>query len=1186
MKRIQEKIKDLVEVKPYQSLQNYIANPTQTLSAYHFTDATSDMMAKWLDAVSDVQIQSGLAKALAGYRGVGKSHFLATLGAIVSQPELRSRIADPYVSSSAQRLKRRRHPVAFVQRGTAPTLLIELKNAIAHALTIDVATLSDSPQELLNYAAKSAADLPFVILIDTSQDRDSRVMRDDGLLLGQLAEYSKNLNIFLAVALDDDIAGADGVNAAISRNYTIDYLDQEHLYRIVDVHLFPKQRQRQAVLHEIYQDLREVLPSFRWSEQRFTSLYPLHPIILEIAPFVRLYVPEFAFLGFASDAGSKVVGRPANSLIALDEVFDKTELSLRKSDDLQDAFAAFDKINAEIIGQIPIMQRLQARMILKALMLLSLDGDGTTASEISAAMLIYDENDPKKGLQLVEELLQAFAAGCPENVNAKIEEGRETRYSLKVSTKDSLLDTLSELANEVDESAIQKVLRRIGRENFPDWTFANEPDSTGFDTSDCQISWRGGSRRGRIVWTWGKQPADLSLSLGNFAKIGEHWDWEIVIKEPDSDISDELIANEVVPTVIWSPAQLNAEEVETLRRYSVLLNDSTLTERFAEQVRAAGHTHLSSVKKIWNRIFLEDAKLIINNIETAFTEETKRAETLSQAFSQMLQPLFEERYPKHPVFPQNLGINDVSQIVSELFSGKQPTPEVQNLAELYAVPLGLVSLRNGNYVLESIDSITKQDWFTEINSVINDGENQTIPLKKVYRSLKKAPFGLVREAQHLILGALVANRQIEFVTSNNDRIGRRSLDLKIIWDDIIGIARAEISRQDAALTTWAKVLTNVETFKSLENDGDSIRHSLKSWLNDWQSANVLKRFDALPNNLLTSRIWRLSSHTHKTFGAVATAVETTLEEAISLEEGLRRVSDAFADEQEEFFNSSSHLVELEDFINSADKRTEVWNYVALCELSNNEEIESLRHQIFQVIEELENTTSHDLNQKLNSLWAEFQPKFIQHFAQKHESVMKSHHLQEKYDEIMRTNEWWEFESLSNLNIFHHIHREKVLQFQERFKELNCNFNVYEMLKTKPFCLCSFRVSDIKDWETLPRDFWESITEARKSYRKTLRMIGQIIAPMLESLAKQETDSAFIHSSLRLFEVFKQTAEIPLLNNDELRVLERILRILPPETLQGNLPNEFDASTREEIREKLTLWLNNLPSEPMLMINKR
>jgi hypothetical protein len=82
MKRIQEKVKDLVEVRKLFSLQDYVGNPAETLAAYHFTDATAELMSKWLDRVSSLQSGEGVACALAGYRGVGKSHFLATLGAI------------------------------------------------------------------------------------------------------------------------------------------------------------------------------------------------------------------------------------------------------------------------------------------------------------------------------------------------------------------------------------------------------------------------------------------------------------------------------------------------------------------------------------------------------------------------------------------------------------------------------------------------------------------------------------------------------------------------------------------------------------------------------------------------------------------------------------------------------------------------------------------------------------------------------------------------------------------------------------------------------------------------------------------------------------------------------------------------------------------------------------------------
>ena len=47
MKRIQEKVKDLVEVRKLFSLRDYVGNPSETLAAYHFTDATAELMIKF-----------------------------------------------------------------------------------------------------------------------------------------------------------------------------------------------------------------------------------------------------------------------------------------------------------------------------------------------------------------------------------------------------------------------------------------------------------------------------------------------------------------------------------------------------------------------------------------------------------------------------------------------------------------------------------------------------------------------------------------------------------------------------------------------------------------------------------------------------------------------------------------------------------------------------------------------------------------------------------------------------------------------------------------------------------------------------------------------------------------------------------------------------------------------------------
>jgi len=1177
MKRIQEKVKDLVEVRPYRGLHDFLSDSSETLAAYHFTDQTSEMMAKWLDKVAEVQPHSGAAKALAGYRGVGKSHFLATLGAIVSHAELRSRVTDPLVAASAQRLKRRRHPVAYVRRGTHATLLEELKDALALAIEVDSSNLGGSLEELLKIASDKAGDLPFVIIIDTAFDRANRVSRDDGILLGELAELAKNLNLFVAVALDDDIAGADGVNAAIARNYAIDYLDQEHLYRIVDTHIFPKHRQTQRLVHEIYNYFRGLLPSFRWSEQRFVSLYPLHPLILEIAPFVRLYAPDFALLGFASEAGAKILGRPANSLVGLDEVFDRAESALRKAPDLHEAFVTFDQLNTEVVSHVPVMQRLQAKLVLKALLLLSLDGDGTTASEISAAMLIYDENSPQNSIKAVEDLLETFVSIFPEAVNRREESGREVRYSLKVSSKDSLNVALSESSREISTDVVPKILRRFASERFPDWILQTEHETS--DTTDCRVVWRGGYRRGRLIWNL------TDAAVPNPENAAEFLDWEIVINQPSK--AQTILPTGGVATVVWQPAALEREEEETILRYAVLLNDASLRESFGEQVRAAGHTHSRAVEKIWNRIFLEDGKLLIDGYAHEFTEKARASHSLGEVLAEMLTPLFEARYPAHPIFADVLGMNEVSKLVSDLFSSaRQTLPEIQQLAASFASPLGLVALRGNNLVLDTEENLLQQPFVQEILPLLSDKGSETVSLREVSHRLKAAPFGLVAEAQHLILAALVAQRRIEFVTSEGDRINRRSLDLKIVWDDIVGIARpATVLHSAAELTNWARTLTAVDTFKTIDDpeDRDKVRRALENWLLDWQSANVLERFDRMPEEILSTKIWRLATRAEKTLGAVAETVKEVLSDTVSLEDCLQRIADAFSDSEKEFLECTKDLMRLEDFINGAGNREMVWHYLAVCETTQDETIEKLREKLLEFIREMASEPSEVLNRELERIWLLFHEAYVEHFAIKHDTVMKSHHLLEKYDEMMRSDEWWEFENLSSLSIFQKNHWQKAQKICRRFKELDCRSEVRQMLKEHPFCACPFRLSQMREWETLPKALADTVNQGRESYRKTLKILSQTLVPLLEYFGDQTKEVEYAEAALKLAEIFKEEKEIPLLSTAELIMLEKTIQAMPASPLlQIQFPPENGFLSREELRRQMTEWLDELPSEPVLV----
>ncbi|MDT5061545.1 MAG: hypothetical protein QOH63_2004 [Acidobacteriota bacterium] len=454
MKRAQEKIKDLVEAQALAELQNYADNPARALASYFFTDATSDLFARWLDALAELSHNQGTARALAGLRGVGKSHMLAAFGALAAFPELRSSIEDTHVSTSARRLLNYRYKVAHVERGTRPTLHEELSAALGG----DLETWKTEPSKMLSFAA-SMSDTPLVLIVDTAFEREARVERDDGALLSELASTAKLQNIFIALALDDDIAGADGANVSLSGEFQIDYLDPEHLYRITDVHLFQKNDQSRAALHEMYTTLRTLVPGFNWSEPRFSAIYPMHPLIAEVSSAVRQYVPTFAFLPFASAAGAHAVNRPALSLVVLDEVFDRTEKEMRRAEKLKDAINAYDHLAKHAVAQIPIMQRLQAKLLLKGLFILSLDGRGATARELGAAMLLYDEQQPAAAIERIANMLAIFFEAAPHGSLLRDVDKGDAHYRFSIDVPESLSNASAvaapapEVAEEIADPA-------------------------------------------------------------------------------------------------------------------------------------------------------------------------------------------------------------------------------------------------------------------------------------------------------------------------------------------------------------------------------------------------------------------------------------------------------------------------------------------------------------------------------------------------------------------------------------------------------------------------------------------------------------------------------------------------------------------------------------------------------------
>src|SRR4051812_49621565 len=72
MKRIQDKIKDLVEPQTFEQVGDYAEDPAQALAAYRFTDVTSDLLSRWLHVLANLPAGRGGAPPPPGGRGGGE----------------------------------------------------------------------------------------------------------------------------------------------------------------------------------------------------------------------------------------------------------------------------------------------------------------------------------------------------------------------------------------------------------------------------------------------------------------------------------------------------------------------------------------------------------------------------------------------------------------------------------------------------------------------------------------------------------------------------------------------------------------------------------------------------------------------------------------------------------------------------------------------------------------------------------------------------------------------------------------------------------------------------------------------------------------------------------------------------------------------------------------------------------
>ncbi|MEW6731275.1 MAG: DUF6079 family protein [Acidobacteriota bacterium] len=863
-----QQIKAYVEVQSLAQLTQFKnVSGEQVVRAYQLTNQLRENICNLLSALAG---QRG-PYLITGARGVGKSHLIALIRALLINQGLAAVLRDPAISTAAGKLAHEKFFVMelYLDSEDPPDLLSLLREELAtreHSALVfsDAEWEASMSGERIFKLIKSK--LPpgsvMVLLIDglcTAMRSSRRVRAQLIKWLNWAAERFREQNQALILTFDEDLLNETG-NELIA-HFKIERVNIINLRDIADRHIFKKNEGQRSELSMLYSDLLRLMPQFSWSREDFVALFPIHPAVLEVSPGLRTYSRSFTFFGFINASASRAMSRRAMNLSTLDELFDSFEFDLRKNDQLATVLAAYDHIIQQGIPKLGgFDEKLWAKLALKALFIFSLCGKAVTPNKLADSVMLYDDRDFAAAYQKVRKIVDCFAESAPEAIEV-LEEGRTRSYRFIIESPVSPNQLLDDAAYAIldEDPRLGELLVGMGGECFSNWPLKGSGTQLLTSRAEFSLAWRGTMRRGLLKFGGNVEllpiesisppitaeieaialGIDLATAEGLITEEDDslpmidvlvdtetelnplpsdlssnaavcEWDWQISLIGINSSIPSDAPLF-VPPTLFyWLPGRPSSEDIATLKRALALRLQGEALAKEGLDLKSAEQLN-AEVRVIFRRLYIDGGRFRNPGSQRLILIDTPAnpGASVIDLILPTISDALVSRYPQHPHFKEQLTEYEVLRLAVGLFGGLNPSsPIVQSYAETYALPMQLVSIQNGEYRLD-LDNNTPYPAVAEVLRLVAAAEKSSVPMSEIYRTLRREPFGLQPPAQRLILLALIAAWRIELVDDTGNRaLGASQLSVEAEFKQYTQVrVPATINYPPKLLMEWCALLT-------------------------------------------------------------------------------------------------------------------------------------------------------------------------------------------------------------------------------------------------------------------------------------------------------------------------------------------------------------------------------------------
>ncbi|MEW6735604.1 MAG: hypothetical protein AB1489_30210, partial [Acidobacteriota bacterium] len=750
-------------IKSYITLRNIAqisrfeaASAEQICSAYQCTEGMAGAIERLIDWANE-----GRIAIIAGERGVGKSHLLAFLRALLEQPDLTKQIELPGARKRLEKFFRNKK--------------LRVKNI---SLYCDFDKDTTSPAKLIDrceseIVSATVAGITLAVLIDglspllRQPDRDAYIK-----WLEKLVDRAKAKEYWLFLTLDQDLVDANPSVIDSWRKYSeVEIIPLTNLATIADQLICQKNATQRRNIQSLYEELRRQMPHFLWSEREFLECYPLHPQILKLVPALRKYARTFSLFGFFYDVAPRATLRRGLNLVCLIELFESFEFDLRRNPLLTDLFAAYDHLVENFVRSLPATQQLYGKMLLRGLTLLSLTERPYTTLEIADSVMLFDEIPPVLFRQSLKTVMDFMATAAGDRMEVS-DEGEKTRFLLYLSSQQAVKDPVTAATQQIpdDDNRLIELLCDTARQSFKDWPLCFDSSTQTFKRrTEMELWWRGTARRGIIKF------GDSLTSVGQESET-KSWEWEIILISAFSKSQLPAATQSISTVCYWHPGELTPDDIKLLKRLLVLREEGK--ELLSPQELAQEQPFITSqVNKIFLRCYLEQGRVSLLP-ETTNHKLPKQEKKLTNLLGNLFDKPLKKRFPAHPCFNELLNAKTLKILARGLFYRSEwNRTEMKKYLEQFALPLHIVVREGEHFEYARRVDIPEESPFGKLLKLIEEADDQRLNRVQFETTMRAEPFGLQLPVMLLlVLGAAAAGHLI--LTNETDEVILTSVGIR------------------------------------------------------------------------------------------------------------------------------------------------------------------------------------------------------------------------------------------------------------------------------------------------------------------------------------------------------------------------------------------------------------------------